>query len=249
MAQNATPRFTDVALESGLDFLYNFGDESYENILESSGSGVTVFDCNNDGFMDLYLLNGTYLPGISDERGKKFAGSTNAFYMNQGDGTFKNVSSASGLDDPSWGMAAVPVDLDQDGFQDLYLLNYGDNRFLRNNGDGTFSDTTEKHGLKGPSALNGFDKWSIGAAFWDQNGDGRLDVMVGNFLAFDPAYVSAEAPDMMPHPAEYKGQASMLYEQQADGSFKEVTKAYDLFYPDSKCMGPVSYTHLTLPTN
>ncbi len=237
MAQNATPRFTDVALESGLDFLYNFGDESYENILESSGSGVTVFDYNNDGFMDIYMLNGTYLPGISDERGKKFAGSTNAFYMNQGDGTFKNVSSASGLDDPSWGMAAVPVDLDQDGFQDLYLLNYGDNRFLRNNGDGTFSDTTEKHGLKGPSALNGFDKWSIGAAFWDQNSDGRLDVMVGNFLAFDPGYVSAEAPEMMPHPAEYRGQASMLYEQQADGSFKEVTKAYDLFYPDSKCMG------------
>ena len=237
MAQNATPRFTDVALESGLDFLYNFGDESYENILESSGSGVTVFDCNNDGFMDIYMLNGTYLQGISDEQGKKFEGSTNAFYMNQGDGTFKNVSSASGLDDPSWGMAAVPVDLDQDGFQDLYLLNYGDNRFLRNNGDGTFSDHTENRRLRGPNSLNGFDKWSIGAAFWDQNGDGRLDVMVGNFLAFDPAYVSAEAPEMMPHPAEYRGQASMLYEQQADGSFKEVTKAYDLFYPDSKCMG------------
>ena len=236
-AQSVSPRFTDVTRESGIDFLYNFGDESYENILESSGSGVTVFDYNNDGLMDVYLLNGTYLQGISDEQGKKFEGSTNAFYMNKGDGTFQNVSRASGLDDSSWGMAAVPVDLDQDGHQDLYLLNYGENVFLRNNGDGTFSDTTEKHGLKGPAVLNGFVKWSIGAAFWDQNKDGRLDVMVGNFLAFDPGYVSAEAPNMMPHPAEYRGQASMLYEQQQDGSFKEVTRAYDLFYPDSKCMG------------
>ena len=237
MAQSVSPRFTEVTRESGIDFLYNFGDESYENILESSGSGVTVFDYNNDGFMDIYMLNGTYLQGISDEQGKKFEGSTNAFYMNKGDGTFQNVSRASGLDDPSWGMAAVPVDLDLDGYQDLYLLNYGENFFLRNNGDGTFSDTTEKHGLKGPAELNGFVKWSIGAAFWDQNKDGRLDVMVGNFLAFDPGYVSAEAPEMMPHPAEYRGQASMLYEQQPDGSFKEVTQERDLFYPDSKCMG------------
>jgi len=237
MGQTIETRFTDVIRESGIDFLYNFGDESYENILESSGSGVTVFDFNNDGLMDIYMLKATYLPGISDAEGKKYEGSTNALFENNGDGTFQDVSSASGLDNPSWGMAAVPVDLDLDGYQDLYLLNYGDNVFLRNNGDGTFSDTTEKHGLKGPAELNGFVKWSIGAAFWDQNSDGRLDVMVGNFLAFDPAYVSAETPDMMPHPSEYHGQASMLYEQQRDGSFKEVTEAYDLFYPDSKCMG------------
>ena len=236
-AQSLLPRFTDVTRESGIDFLYNFGDESYENILESSGSGVTVFDYNNDGLMDIYLLNGTYLPGISDENGKKFEGTTNALYKNNGDGTFKDVSSSSRLDDSSWGMAAAPVDLDQDGYQDLYLLNYGDNIYLHNNGDGTFSDQTERLGLKGPAELNGFVKWSIGAAFWDQNKDGRLDVMVGNFLAFDPGYVSAEAPNMMPHPGEYNGQASMLYEQQEDGSFKEVTQAYGLFYPDSKCMG------------
>ncbi len=236
-AQSLLPRFTDVTRESGIDFLYNFGDESYENILESSGSGVTVFDYNNDGLMDIYLLNGTYLPGISDENGKKFEGTTNALYKNNGDGTFKDVSSISQLDDSSWGMAAAPVDLDQDGYQDLYLLNYGDNIYMHNNGDGTFSDQTARLGLKGPAELNSFVKWSIGAAFWDQNKDGRLDVMVGNFLAFDPGYVSAEAPNMMPHPGEYRGQASMLYEQQEDGSFKEVTQAYGLFYPDSKCMG------------
>ena len=235
--QNHAQIFTDVTREAGIDFMYNFGDQSYENILESSGSGVTIFDYDEDGYMDIYMLNGTYLEGISDSTGKRFEGSTNALYRNRGDGTFEDVSVSSGLNDPSWGMAAVPVDIDQDGFQDLYLLNYGTNVFLRNNGDGTFSEQTEKYGLEGPAELNGFVKWSIGASFWDHNQDGRLDVMVGNFLAFDPAYISAEAPEMMPHPAEYKGQASMLYEQQEDGSFKAVTEQYDLFYPDSKCMG------------
>jgi hypothetical protein len=236
-AQAVTTGFTDATSEAGIDFLYNFGDTSYENILESSGSGITVFDYNNDGFMDIYLLSGTYLPGISDETGRKFEGSGNSMYENKGDGTFRNVSKASGLDDRNWGMAAAPVDIDRDGYQDLYLLNYGENVFLRNNGDGTFADLTNELGLPGPKKLNGFVKWSIGASFWDHNHDGRLDVMVGNFLAFDPAYVSAEAPDMMPHPGEYPGQASMLYEQQEDGSFTEVTEKHGLLYPDSKCMG------------
>ncbi len=230
-------RFTEVSREAGIDFAYTFGDLNYENILESSGSGVTVFDYDNDGDMDLYLLNGTYLEGISDPGGKRFSGAMNRLYRNNGDGTFSDVSAESGLDDRNWGMAASPVDLDNDGYQDLFLLNYGPNVFMRNNGDGTFSDITQELGLSGPKELNGFTKWSIGAPFWDQNGDGRLDVMVGNFLAFDPAYVSAEAPDMMPHPSEYLGQASLLYEQQADGTFKEVTGEYGLLYPDSKCMG------------
>ena len=92
-------------------------------------------------------------------------------------------------------------------------------------------------GLAGPEKLNGFVKWSIGVAFWDYNRDGRLDAMVGNFLAFDPAYFTPATPDMMPHPSEYKGQASMLYEQQADGKFTDVTRKNNLYYPDSKCMG------------
>lgn len=236
-AQTSAVTFKDATDNSGIDFLYNFGDRSYENILESSGSGITVFDYNNDGLMDLYLLNGTYLDGISDPEGKEFQGTGNSLYQNQGDGTFLDVSEKSGLDDRHWGMAASPVDLDNDGFQDLYVLNYGKNNFYHNNGDNTFSPITEKLNLVGPDMLNGFTKWSIGASFWDHNQDGLLDVMVGNFLAFDPEYISSEYPEMMPHPAEYMGQASILYEQQKDGRFKEVTEKYGLYYPDSKCMG------------
>ncbi len=229
--------FTDVAAVSGIDFKYNFGDYNYENILESSGSGITVFDYNNDGLMDLFMMSGTYLQGISDEGGKGFMNSRDKLYKNNGDGTFTETGEQAGLNDLQWSMAAGAVDLDHDGFEDLYLLNYGSNVFYHNNGDGTFKDITSKLGLAGPEKLNGFTKWSIGVSFWDFNLDGRLDAMVGNFLAFDPAYISTQTPGMMPHPSEYRGQASLLYEQMADGSFKETTKKNGLLYPDSKCMG------------
>ena len=236
-AQETQVMYKDVAAEVGIEFNYTFGDYSYENILESSGSGITVFDYNNDGNMDLYMMNGTYLEGISQVEGKVFEGTYNSLYKNNGDGTFTDVSKASGLDNQFWSMAAGAIDIDNDGFQDLYLLNFGDNVFYHNNGDGTFSDITNKLGLKGPEKLNGHTKWSIGVSFWDYNSDGLTDAMVGNFLAFDPAYVSTQTPGMMPHPSEYKGQASMLYQQKADGTFKEVSKETKLYFPDSKCMG------------
>ena len=236
-AQEKNIMFTEVSGKAGIDFKYNFGDYSYVNILESSGSGVTVFDYNNDGLMDLYLMNGTYLEGISDKEGKVFQDTSNKLYKNNGNGTFSEVSKIAGVDDRNWSMAAGAIDLDNDGFQDLYLLNYGPNIFYHNNGNGTFSDITASLGLSGPDKLNGFTKWSIGVSFWDYNLDGRLDAMVGNFLAFDPAYVSTQTPGMMPHPSEYNGQVSILYEQQPNGKFLDVTKNENLFFPDSKCMG------------
>jgi len=236
-AQKKSFRFTDVTRQSGIDFKYTFGDYSYVNILESSGSGITVFDYNNDQLMDLFLMNGTYIEGISDPDGKVFKNTPDRLYKNNGNGTFTDVTKIAGLDDLNWSMAAGAIDYDNDGDQDLYLLNYGPNIFFRNNGNGTFSDITASLGLSGPDKLNGFTKWSIGVAFWDYNHDGRLDAMVGNFLAFDPAYISTQTPGMMPHPSEYKGQASMLYEQQANGKFLDVTKDKGLYYPDSKCMG------------
>lgn len=236
-AQKNKVKFTDITKNSKIDFKYTFGDYSYVNILESSGSGITVFDYNNDHLMDIYMMNGTWLKGISDPEGEVFKDSRDYLYKNNGDGTFSEVSESAGVDDRNWSMAAGAMDYDNDGDQDLYLLNYGPNGFFRNNGNNTFSDITEKLGLEGPDTLNGFTKWSIGVAYFDYNKDGLLDAMVGNFLAFDPAYVSASTPGLMPHPSEYKGQASMLYEQQPDGKFVDVTKEAGLYYPNSKCMG------------
>jgi hypothetical protein len=242
-AQRNPVTFTDITKKAGIDFKYTLGDYSYVNIIESSGSGITVFDYNNDKLMDLFLMNGTYLEGISDPDGKVFKDTPDKLYKNNGDGTFTDVTKEAGIDDKLWSMAAGAIDYDSDGDQDLYLLNYGPNVFYRNNGNGTFSDITSELGLSGPEKLNGFTKWSIGVSFWDYNNDGLMDAMVGNFLAFDPAYVSTAGPGIMPHPSEYKGQASMLYEQQPDGKFTDVTKKNNLLYPDSKCMGLTVYDY------
>jgi hypothetical protein len=236
-AQDKSIRFNDVTQQAGISFKYSFGDYTYENILESSGSGITIFDYNGDKLMDIYILNGTYLEGISDAEGKVFEGTHNELYKNNGDGTFTEVSEKAGVDDQHWSMAAGPIDIDNDGDEELFLLNYGTNVFFRNNGDGTFTDIISELGLSGPKKLNGFEKWSVGVAFWDYNLDGRLDAMVGNFLAFDPKYVSETMPEMMPHPSEYKGQSSILYEQLPNGKFVDVTEQNKLLYPDSKCMG------------
>jgi hypothetical protein len=242
-AQNPKVTFRDVTKKADIDFRYTFGDYHYENIVESSGSGVTIFDYNNDHLMDLYLMNGTYIEGVSDKGGIVFKNTRDKLYRNNGNGTFTDVSAIAGVDDTTWSMAAGAIDYDNDGDEDLYLLNYGPNIFYRNNGNGTFTDITDKKGLRGPEKLNGFIKWSIGVSFWDYNLDGRLDAMVGNFLAFDPKYSTPGKPGIMPHPSEYKGQASMLYEQQPDGSFKDVTEKNNLFYPDSKCMGLTVYDY------
>ena len=230
-------RFTDVTEQAGIDFRYTFGDATYGNILESSGSGVTVLDYDGDGNLDLYLLNGTYLEGISDPLGRAFRDTPNRLYRSRGDGTFEEVAEQAGLDDRHWSMAAGAFDYDGDGDVDVYLANYGPNVFYANNGDGTFRDVTDALGLRGPDTLNGRTKWSVGVAFWDYDADGRTDLVLGNFLAFDPDTVDPAAPGAMPHPERYRGQASLLYRQERDGRFHDVTAQAGLLYPESKCMG------------
>ena len=236
-AQISMVKFNDVTSQAGIEFRYTFGDYTYENILESSGSGVTILDYDGDGDMDLYMLNGTYLEGISDRAGRVFQNTPNQLYRNNGDGTFTEVAKEVGVDDRHWSMAAGALDYDNDGDVDIYLLNYGPNVFYLNNGHGKYRDVTDSLGVAGPDTLNGFTKWSVGVAFWDYNADKRVDFMMGNFLAFDPAYLSPTNPDMMPHPSEYHGQASLLYCQNVNGTFTDITKDAGLYYPESKCMG------------
>ena len=237
----AGPRFEDVTVRAGIVFRYNFGDFTYDNILESSGSGVAVFDYDGDGKMDILFLNGRYIEGVSDPKGRVFSNARNALYRNNGDGTFADVTEKAGLGGSRWAMAATIADLDGDGLEDIFLSNYGPNTFFHNNGDGTYSDWTEKVGLQGPETLNGFVKWSVGAAAFDADGDGKPELLVGNFLAFDPRYRSPGSPERMPSPAEYRGQPSILYKRGADGRFVDATKQAGLYFPESKVMGLTVY--------
>ena len=231
------PRFEDVTKAAGIGFRYALGDPKYDNLIESSGSGVAFLDHDGDGRMDLLFLNGRYLPGVSDPAGREAASARNALYRNAGDGTFTDMTERAGVGGKSWSMAATVADLDGDGREDLFLSNYGPNEFLHANGDGTYSDRTAATGLAGPSRLNGWVKWSIGASAFDADGDGRLELYVGNFLAFDPAYRSPKAPDRMPSPGEYRGQQSILYARRDDGRWEDVTVKAGLVAPEAKAMG------------
>ncbi len=237
LSQADGPVFNDVTNTSGINFQYTFGDLTYENIMESSGAGISILDYDMDGNYDIYLLNGTYLEGISHPDGRQFSKASNQLYKNNGDGTFTDVTSQSGLKNTQWSMAAGIYDFDADGDPDIYLANYGQNVFYLNNGNGTFTDITDRVGLAGPDTLNGFTKWSVSVAFLDFNQDNLTDIFLGNFLAFDPGIRSSPDPSLMPHPGDYRGQASLLYQQMPDGSFTDVTEKLGLLYPDSKCMG------------
>jgi hypothetical protein len=230
--------FNDVTGKAGINFRYTFGDFAYDNILESSGSGVAFLDYDNDGDYDLLFLNGRYLEGVSDPKGRVFRDAGNALYRNNGDGTFTDATDDAGLGGgPWWSMAAGCADYDGDGFVDVLVANYGPNRFYHNNRDGTFTDRTKELGLAGPEKLNGWPKWSVAVAPFDADADGDLDVLVGNFLAFDPYYLSPGSPHRMPAPAEYQGQPSSYYRRRADGRYEEVAAEVGLHFPQNKVMG------------
>jgi len=217
--QSGAPVFVDVTRESGIVFQHSFGDEDMSSILEATGSGCAFLDYDNDGFMDLYVVNGCYLEGISSppEDGAAPPRWTNKLFRNRGDGTFEDVTEKSGAGDPGYGMACVVGDYDNDGDPDIYITNYGRNTLLRNNGDGTFTDVTMEAGV-------GDTLWGIGATFFDYDRDGDLDLYVGNYLEFDPEYRLYYAADEFPGPLSYLGQPDILYRNNGDGTFTDVSK-------------------------
>lgn len=231
--------FTDITARAGLDFRYTFGDDQFSFILEDTGSGCALLDADGDGWLDLYLLNGTYLEGISDPAGVGNAGARNALYRNRRNGTFEDLTPQSGTGDTGYGMGAAVGDYDGDGDVDLYVLNYGPNVLYRNDGGGRFTEVTELSGLAGPDTVHGFVKWSVNGAFLDFDQDGDLDLYVANYLAFDPAFTDPDLPPEYPYPGpeSYAGQASLLYRNDGTGRFEDVTAALGLLQEDGKTMG------------
>src|SRR5215475_343375 len=173
--KSAIAYFTDVAAQSGLTMRNVFGGaESKKYIIETTGTGVAIFDYDNDGWPDIFLVNGTTLEGPT-----KGNPSTNHLYRNHHDGTFTDVTAKAGLTATGWGQGACVGDYDNDGWEDLYVTYYGKNR-LYHNQKGVFTEVGDASGTSGSGT-----SWGSGCAFFDYDRDGLLDLVVANYVDFD----------------------------------------------------------------
>jgi hypothetical protein len=170
--QPAGPRFIDITEQAGVNFKHVSSPEK-RYIVESMSGGVALFDYDNDGRLDIYLVNSLTVDLVKS-KGK----TRSALYRNVGDGTFADVTDKAGVGDVGWGMGVAVADYNNDGFEDLYVTCVGPNRLFKNNGDGTFTDVTDRAGVGDP-------RWSDGASFFDYDADGHLDLFVANYVAFD----------------------------------------------------------------
>ena len=222
--------YQDITSYSGINFVHSIGDDELSNIVESSGGGAAFLDYDRDGYIDLYVCSGTWMEGVSSgEKPDKLP--HNHLYRNRYDGTFEDVTEKAGVGEPWYSMGVTVGDFNNDGYPDLYVTNYGPNVLLRNNGDGTFSDVTNR------AKVSGGNEFSVGAAWLDYDNDGLLDLYVGNYLDFDPAYKYYYAPDGFPGPLAYDSQKDVLYHNNGDGNFQDVTDSMGIVDTDGRAMG------------
>jgi enediyne biosynthesis protein E4 len=217
--------FTDIAKKAGLTMQNVFGGIATKKyIIETTGTGVAIFDYDNDGWPDIFIVNGTKLEGFPAGQHSP----TNHLYHNNHDGTFTDVTAKSGLAHTGWGQGVCVGDYDNDGHPDLYVTYYGKNVLYHNNGNGTFTDVSEKAGVAGTGKA-----WGTGCAFVDYDRDGHLDLMVANYVDFDLS--TAPAPGdrvtclwkgvpVMCGPQGLPGAKNILYHNRGDGTFEDVTK-------------------------
>jgi len=231
-AESELPVFTDVTEKAGIHFKHSFGDMHLSNIVEGTGSGGMFFDYDGDGWLDIYLCNGRWTEGVSDNTGRRLRGKlSNRLYRNNHDGTFTDVTEKAGVGGKSFASGCSAADFDGDGDLDLYVLCYGPNELYRNNGDGTFTDISKQSGLDCPL-------WSLSAAWFDYNRDGKLDVYVLNYLEYDEgAFRAYYAPTGYPGPLSYHGQPDILYRNNGDGTFTDVTQQLGLMNREGRGMG------------
>ena len=220
-------QFTNVTKQAGIKFVHYKGNNGMAVIREEFGPGVCVADFDGDGFQDIYFVNGRdlYNRGIVVR---------NALYRNNGDGTFTDVTEKAGVPGTGFGLGCVWGDYDNDGFPDLYVTQFGRNVLYHNNGNGTFTDVTEKAGV---AATESGTQFHAGATFFDYDRDGRLDLYVGGYVTFGRDSLRyckfAEALTNCP-PSVYHGSPDMLYHNNGDGTFTNVTSAAGIFQPEGK---------------
>ena len=222
--------FQEISQAAGLDFVHSIGEVELTNIIQSDGGGAAFLDYNQDGFIDIYACSGTWIEGfIKTEKPAKLTG--NHLYRNRGDGTYEDVTQKAGVGGPWYSMGVTAGDFNNDGYPDLYLSNYGPNVLLKNNGNGSFSDITKRANVAGGNEC------SVGAVWFDYDNDSFLDLYVGNYLSFDPDYKYFYAPDGFPGPMAYDAQKDVLYHNNGDGTFEDVTEKMGITDLDGRAMG------------
>ena len=225
------PHYVDVASQAGLTAKTVLaGHESKDFLLSTTGGGIALFDYDNDGWLDIFIVNSWGLRGFA--KGEE---PTNHLYRNNRDGTFTDVTAKANLVRSGWGQGVCVGDYNNDGVMDLFVTYYGKNVLYRNNGDGTFTDVTHETGL-----LQLEDHWNSGAAFLDYDRDGYLDLFVSNYVAYesglalyesDPALVGVQSP-VLHGPAGLQGSKNILYHNNGDGTFTDVTKSAGISKPE-----------------
>jgi hypothetical protein len=223
--------FVDITRRSGINFQHQASHTSRKYLPETMGAGVALFDYDNDGRLDIFLVNGAPLSDptpkgtIPHKTGPQY---WNRLYHQKPDGTFEDVTEKAGLQGVGYGMGVAVGDYDNDGFEDLYVTAYGGNKLYHNNGDGTFTDVTQKAGVGG----NG---WSTSAAWVDLDADGFLDLVVLRYLEwdFDEIWCGEHKPGFRAycHPDFFKPASPLVYHNNSDGTFTEVAAKLGLSRP------------------
>ena len=222
-------RFTDITAELGVEFRHVNGESGQKYFIEPIGSGVVLFDFDNDADLDLYLINGSDL----SKRISPVA-PINRLYRNDGD-TFTDVTMQAAVGDTGYGLGGCVGDYNNDGFTDLYVTNYGPNVLYRNNGDGTFTDVRESTGTAG-------NQFSSGCAFVDVDADGYLDLYVVNYVQFDfetNPECTRQGIRTYCTPEALQGAADILYRNNGDGTFTDITADAGISGADGKGLGVV----------
>jgi hypothetical protein len=225
-------RFIDIAAKSGLDVANVFGGkETKSSILETTGTGVAIFDYDGDGSNDVFIVNGAVL-------GNNGPGAASQLYRNDGKGHFTEVGEKAGLTQRGWGQAACVGDFDNDGHPDLLVTYYGHNVLYRNQGDGRFRDITSASGLPaGPT------RWNSGCAFLDYDHDGYLDIFVANYIDLGPdgSSVNSKLPKcdwkgitVMCGPHGLPLGHNLLYHNNRDGTFTDVSEKSGILLPGGR---------------